>query len=49
MKLLKSLQKLRNENGIRYSSVFEPIELFGGNTILTLNGEEYGNYALTEH
>lgn len=37
-----------NENGIRYSSVFEPIELSGGNTILTLDGEEHGNYALTE-
>lgn len=37
-----------NENGIRYSSVFEPMELSGGNTILTLDGEEHGNYALTE-
>ena len=37
-----------NENGIRYSSVFEPIELSGDNTILTLDGEEHGNYALTE-
>lgn len=37
-----------NENGIRYSSVFEPIELSGGNVILTFNGEEHGNYALTE-
>ena len=34
-----------NENGIRYSSVFEPIELSGGNTILTFDGEEHGNYA----
>lgn len=38
-----------NENGIRYSSVFEPIELSGGYEILTLNGEGHGNYALTEH
>ncbi len=37
-----------NENGIRYSSAFEPIELSGCNTILTLDGEEHGNYALTE-
>lgn len=37
-----------NENGIRYSSVFEPIELSGGNEILTFGGEEHGNYALTE-
>lgn len=37
-----------NENGIRYSSAFEPIELSGGNTILTFNGEDHGNYALTE-
>ena len=37
-----------NENGIRYSSVFEPIELSGGNAILTLDGEKHGNYALTE-
>ena len=37
-----------NENGIRYSSVFETIELSGGNTILTFDGEEHGNYALTE-
>lgn len=39
---------MRNENGIRYSSVFEPIELSGGNAILTLDREEHGNYALTE-
>ena len=37
-----------NENGIRYASAFEPIELSGCNTILTLDGEEHGNYALTE-
>lgn len=37
-----------NENGIRYSSAFEPIELSGGNAILTLGGEDHGNYALTE-
>lgn len=37
-----------NENGIRYSSVFEPLELSGGNAILTLDGEDHGNYALTE-
>jgi len=37
-----------NENVIRYSSVFEPIELSGGNIILTLNREEHGNYVLTE-
>lgn len=37
-----------NENGIRYSSSFEPIELSGGNEILTLGGEDHGNYALTE-
>lgn len=37
-----------NANGIRYSSAFEPIEVSGGNAILTLNGEEHGNYALTE-
>lgn len=37
-----------NKNGIRYSSVYEPIELSGGNAILTLDGEEHGNFALTE-
>lgn len=37
-----------NKNGIRYSSVFEPIELSGGNEILTLDGKEHGNFALTE-
>lgn len=37
-----------NGNGIRYSSVFEPIELSGWNAILTLDGEEHGNFALTE-
>lgn len=39
---------MRNENGICYSSVFELIELSEENTILTLDGEEHGNYALTE-
>ena len=37
-----------NGNGIRYSSAFEPIELSGCNTILTLDGIEHGNFALTE-
>lgn len=38
----------RNSNGIRYSSVFVPIELSGAPRIITFEGMEYGNYVLTE-
>ena len=38
----------KNDNGIRYSSAFVPIELSGAKQIATLDGMEYGNYALTE-
>ena len=38
----------KEECGIRYSSVYVPIELSGGNQIITLDGVEYGNYVLTE-
>lgn len=34
--------------GIRYSSVYVPIEFSGGRQILTLDGLEYGNFVLTE-
>ena len=38
----------KNEFGIRYSSVYAPIELSGAPVILTLAGTEYGNYVLTQ-
>lgn len=36
-----------NPEGIRYASCYAPIELSGGREVLTLNGENAGNYALT--
>lgn len=37
------------ENGFRYASVFQsPMELSGGPSIITFDGKEYGNYAITE-
>lgn len=38
----------KEECGIRYSSVYVPIEFSGGPQILTLDGVEYGNFVLTE-
>lgn len=38
----------KNDNGIRYSSVFVPFELSGTPQIVTLDGMEYGNYVLTQ-
>lgn len=38
----------KNEFGIRYSSVFAPIELSGAPQIVTLDGTETGNYVLTQ-
>ena len=38
----------KEECGIRYSSVYVPIEFSGGPQILTLDGLEYGNFVLTE-
>ncbi len=38
----------KNDNGIRYSSVFVPFELSGALQIVTFDGMEYGNYALTQ-
>ena len=38
----------KNDNGFRYSSVYEPIELSGAPQIVTLNGMEHGNYVLTQ-
>ncbi len=38
----------KEERGIRYSSVYVPIEFSGGPQILTLDGVEYGNFVLTE-
>lgn len=38
----------KNDNGIRYSSVFAPIELSGSSQIVTLDGVESGNYVLTK-
>ena len=37
----------KNECGIRYSSVYEPIEYSGLPVMLTLDGPEHGNFALT--
>ena len=37
----------KNNNGIRYSSVFVPFELSGASQIITFDGVEYGNYVLT--
>lgn len=36
-----------NENGIRYASVYSPIEFSGLTQIFTHDGAEYGNYVLT--
>ena len=38
----------KNDNGIRYSSVFVPFELSGASQIITLDGLGYGNYVLTQ-
>lgn len=38
----------KNDNGIRYSSVFVPFELSGAPRIITFDGLEYGNYVLTQ-
>lgn len=38
----------KNEFGIRYSSVYAPIELSGAPQIVTLDGTETGNYVLTQ-
>ena len=46
-KLAKIVLK-SNDYGIRYSSVFAPIELSGTPQIFTLDGTEYGNYVLTQ-
>ncbi len=46
-KLAKLVLK-KNEYGIRYSSVYAPIELSGKSKIVTLDGKEYGNYVLTQ-
>ena len=45
-KLSKLILK-KYEYGIRYSSVYAPIELSGAPQIVTLDGTEYGNYVLT--
>lgn len=46
-KLGKLVLKM-NDNGIRYSSVYAPIELSGFTYVITLNGIEEGNYVLTQ-
>lgn len=38
---------IKNPYGIRYCSCYTPIEMSGGNFVLTLDGEMGGNYALT--
>ncbi len=38
----------KNENGIRFSSAFLPMEKSGWPINITLNGLEYGNFALTD-
>ncbi len=45
---LAKLVLRKNENGIRYSSVYVPIELSGTPVMITLDGVKYGNYALTQ-
>lgn len=45
---LAKLVLRNNEYGIRYSSVFAPIELSGSQQIVTLDDIEYGNYVLTK-
>ena len=45
---LGKLVMRNNENGVRYASVYAPIELSGGDTVITLNGKQNGNFALTE-
>ena len=45
---LGRLVLIKNDFGIRYSSVYVPIELSGAPQIITFNGVEYGNYVLTE-
>lgn len=44
---LGKLALMKNDNGIRYSSVYVPFELSGAPQIITLDGVEYGNYVLT--
>lgn len=46
-KLAKLVLK-KHEYGIRYSSVYAPIELSGAHHIVTLDGVECGNYVLTQ-
>ena len=46
-KLAKLVLRI-NENGIRYSSVYVPMELSGTPVMITLDGVKYGNYALTQ-
>ena len=38
----------KNKYGIRYDSAYIPLGLSGADRIITLAGEEYGNYVLTE-
>ena len=38
-----------NENGLRYASVYSAFERQIGNLVLTLDGNDKGNIALTEH
>ncbi len=45
---LGKLIMAQHECGIRYSSVYVPIEFSGASQILTLDGEEYGNYVLSQ-
>lgn len=45
---LGQIVMMKEECGIRYSSVYVPIEFSGGPQILTLDGVEYGNFVLTE-
>ena len=46
--ILGKLVLKKNDNGIRYSSVFVPFELSGVHQIVTFDGLEYGNYVLTQ-
>ena len=45
---LSTLLLMENECGIRYSSVFFPIELSGALQIISYDDTKFGNYALTQ-
>jgi len=42
------IERIKNKNGIRYASVYSPIEYSGANQLATFDGVGYGNYVLTQ-